>query len=165
MIHAAAAIATGGTEGKRVSAFTQSTRLSIALKIFDSIPSPDASPVAMNINAPETNPAANHANFHKPDFPMSCSRRVVSAEVGIRTARPNSNPGRPVPRMRPMTAKTRPATKTNSHHHQYSARVARPPKLTYLRKPRATASTGPTIGLADVDDFGILSLVPVADHA
>ena len=32
-------------------------------------------------------------------------------------------------------------------HHRYSARVARPPKPTYLRNPRFTASSGVAIGL------------------
>ena len=59
------------------------------LKISESIPSLYTSLVAMKLSTPETNPAASQADFHHPDFPISCSRRVVSADVGSRIAKAN----------------------------------------------------------------------------
>ena len=165
MTHAAVAIAAGDTEGKRVSAFSQSTRGKTTPRIFASIPSPDTSPVAMNTNRPEINPRANQADFHQPDFPMSCSRLVVIDDVGSRIASANSVARSPQSRMRSKTPKASPPMSANSHHHQYSARVARPPKSTYLRNPRTTASNGLTIGLVGVFKSGRLPSIPSSQTA
>ena len=91
--------------------------------------------------------ATSHANFHQADFPMSCSRREVTAEVGIRSAKTNRTARRPLPKTTSKSPKTEAPATVKSNHHQNSARVARPLKSAYLRNPRAMASAAVIVGL------------------